>query len=46
MGGVLEPRIPILCSASPTENPGVSLSTMNALIPRVPFVVSVFAKTM
>src|SRR3974377_1772481 len=46
MGGVLEPRIPSLCSASPTENPGVSFSTMNALIPRVPRPGSVFAKTM
>ena len=46
MGGVLEPRIPSLCSASPTENPGVSFSTMNALIPRVPRSGSVLAKTM
>ena len=46
-GGVLDPRIPSLCSASPTENPGVSRSTMNALIPRVPAAVgSVLAKTM
>ena len=44
-GGVLEPRIPSLCSASPTENPGVSFSTMKALIPRVPCAGSVFAKT-
>ena len=40
-GGVLDPRIPSLCSASPTENPGVSRSTMNALIPRVPAAVGV-----
>ena len=46
-GGVLDPRIPSLCSASPTENPGVSRSTMNALIPRVPAASgSVLAKTM
>ena len=46
-GGVLDPRIPSLCSASPTENPGVSRSTMKALIPRVPCASgSVLAKTM
>ena len=44
---MLDPRIPSLCSASPTENPGVSRSTMKALIPRVPFASgSDLAKTM
>ena len=42
-----EPLIPSLCSTLPTENPGRSASTTNALIPRERAAVgSVLAKTM
>jgi hypothetical protein len=40
---VSDERRPILFSRLPTLKPGVFVSTMNELIPRVPFDLSVFA---
>ena len=42
---MVEPRIPILCSIRPTENPGSSACTMKAEMPAWPFDVSVLANT-
>ncbi|PBJ13074.1 hypothetical protein BSG18_57710 [Pseudomonas ogarae] len=42
---VSEARIPILCSVRSTMKPGVSVGTMNALMPRLPALGSVTANT-